>query len=74
MQVAEKSWVVPVDKQPTKHVDTEGVTWYRIICKHGLEQWIEAHGNKLHKVQFHPTQVQYWVHEKLFGLILMKGV
>lgn len=69
-----KAWKYPEDNYAVSYVDNVGITWYRLECRYQFGDWIETHDNKLWKIHGEYHRAQYWVHEKLFGLILLKGV
>lgn len=73
-KIPDKGWDYPTDNNAVSFVDDVGYTWYRINCKYQFGDWIETHSNKLWKVDGPYHMASYWVHEKLFGLILLKGV
>lgn len=68
-----KGWSYPTDNQPISYVDGDGYTWYRLDCKYQFGDWIEQHSPKLWRCDNPYHMAHYWVHEKLFGLILLKG-
>jgi hypothetical protein len=69
-----KGWDWPKDGNGVSYKDSSGYTWYRLTCKYQFGDWIEQHSNRLWAIHGQYHQGQYWVHEKLFGLILIKGV
>lgn len=69
-----KGWIYPNDNHPVSYTDENGVMWYRLDCRYQFGEWIETHDNKLWKIHGQYHQAQYWVHEKLFGWMLLKGV
>lgn len=74
MVVAYKGWRWPTDDQAVSYQDDAGWTWYRVDCSFGFGSWIEQHSNKLWKIDNPHDWPSYWVHEKLMGLMLLKGV
>ena len=74
MSTVKKGWEWPNDNHLVKYVDTLGITWYRLDCRYQFGDWIETHDQKLWQMAGLPHQARYWVHEKLFGIILLKGV
>lgn len=74
LSTVKKGWKHPTDHKPISYVDEQGVTWHRLDCRYQFGDWIEQHDNKLWKVDGPYHRAHYWVHEKLFGLILLKGV
>lgn len=68
-----KGWEYPQDTRNNIAIDNEGVKWYLLDCRYAFGDWIEKHDNRLWRMQGRPHQARYWVHEKLMGLILMKG-
>lgn len=69
-----KGWEFPRDNQPVSYTDEQGVMWYRLDCRYAFGDWIEMQDNKMWKANGAPHRAQYWVHEKLYGWILLKGV
>ena len=69
-----KGWEYPQDVYRNLYIDEAGVTWHLLDCRYQFGDWIEQHSNKLWKVEGLPHRARYWVHEKLMGLILLKGV
>ena len=74
LSTTKKGWEWPNDFQQNKILDELGITWYRLDCRYQFGAWIETNDNKLWKIHGAYHRAQYWVHEKLFGLILLKGV
>ncbi len=68
-----KGWDWPKDGRTVSYKAEDGYTWYRLDCRYQFGDWIEQHSNRLWKVHGQYHRGQYWVHEKLFGLILLKG-
>lgn len=74
MSTVTKGWKWPTDHQPVDYVDEQGITWYRLDCRYQFGDWIETHDNKLWRCADPYHMAHYWVHEKLYGWILLKGV
>lgn len=74
MSTVQKGWTWPKDNQPVDYVDELGITWYRLDCRYAFGDWIETQDRKLWKVNGMYHQAQYWVHERLYGWILLKSV
>lgn len=69
-----RDWERPGDHQVTRMVDEDGVEWHRLDCRYRFGDWIEQHDRALWKVHGRYHLGQYWVHEKLFGYILLRGL
>lgn len=74
MSTNTKGWEYPQDVYRNVYTDEDGVTWHLLDCRYSFGDWIEQHSNKLWRVEGLPHRARYWVHEKLMGLILLKGV
>ena len=74
MSTVKKGWEWPKDNQPVDYVDELGITWYRLNCRYQFGDWIETHDNKLWRCADPYHMAHYWVHERLYGWILLKGV
>lgn len=69
-----KGWDYPNDNHAVSYVDEQGFVWYRLDCRYAFGNWIEQQDAKLWKVYGAYHRAQYWVHERLYGWILLKGV
>ena len=69
-----KGWKYPSDNHSVSYVDEFSETWYRLDCRYQFGDWIEKQDAALWKVINPYHMAQYWVHEKLFGLILLRGL
>jgi hypothetical protein len=69
-----RGWEYPQDVQRNIYTDDAGVTWHLLDCRYAFGDWIEQHSNKLWRMEGLPHRARYWVHEKLMGFILLRGV